>query len=190
MYDIIQLNDMLVPELRELAEQLGLENYKRLTKQELIYKILDHQAVSNAPAEAAAAEEGDEKNVRQRTKHVMGEEVIIEETGEPEEKPKPRRRVSSRRRAAEESKKAKAAGGDMPQGPDMTPAPRGRRTAAKAPTKVEEAVAPPKPPARAARTTRASEAPTPTPPTPLASPTRAPKERRFDIELDLSLIHI
>ncbi|RMG80740.1 MAG: transcription termination factor Rho [Bacteroidetes bacterium] len=46
MFDILQLNDMLVPELRELAEQIGLKGYKRLTKQELIYKILDKQAVS------------------------------------------------------------------------------------------------------------------------------------------------
>ncbi len=46
MLDILQLNDMLVPELRELAEQLGLKGYKRLNKQELIYKILDYQAVA------------------------------------------------------------------------------------------------------------------------------------------------
>ena len=46
MYDILQLNDMLVPELRELAEQLELKSYKRLNKQELIYKILDAQALS------------------------------------------------------------------------------------------------------------------------------------------------
>ena len=46
MLDILQLNDMLVPELRELAEQLGLEGYKKLNKQELIYKILDHQALN------------------------------------------------------------------------------------------------------------------------------------------------
>ncbi|MDX1665859.1 MAG: transcription termination factor Rho [Saprospiraceae bacterium] len=46
MFDILQLNDMLVPELRELAEQIGLKGYKRLNKQELIYKILDHQAMS------------------------------------------------------------------------------------------------------------------------------------------------
>jgi transcription termination factor Rho len=44
MLDISQLNYMLVPELRELAEQIGLTAYKRLNKQELIYKILDHQA--------------------------------------------------------------------------------------------------------------------------------------------------
>ena len=36
MYDILQLNEMLVPELREVAEQIGLTQYKKLTKQELI----------------------------------------------------------------------------------------------------------------------------------------------------------
>jgi len=45
MYDILQLNDMLVPELKDLAEELGLSGYKKLTKKELIYKILDEQAV-------------------------------------------------------------------------------------------------------------------------------------------------
>ncbi len=45
MYDILQLNDMLVPELREVAEKLGLKGFKRLNKQELIYKILDEQAL-------------------------------------------------------------------------------------------------------------------------------------------------
>ncbi len=46
MYDISQLNDMLVPELRDIAEQIGLQGYRRLNKQELIYKILDTQAIS------------------------------------------------------------------------------------------------------------------------------------------------
>ncbi len=45
MYDILQLNDMLVPELRDVAEQLGLKGHKKLNKQELIYKILDEQAL-------------------------------------------------------------------------------------------------------------------------------------------------
>ena len=46
MYDILQLNDMLVPELRELAESLGVEGFKKLNKQELVYTILDHQALA------------------------------------------------------------------------------------------------------------------------------------------------
>lgn len=46
MYDITQLSDMLVPELKDIAEQLQIESYNKLDKQELIYKILDKQAVS------------------------------------------------------------------------------------------------------------------------------------------------
>ncbi|HMQ46877.1 MAG TPA: transcription termination factor Rho [Saprospiraceae bacterium] len=49
MLDISHLNYMLVPELRELAEEMGLQGFKRLNKQELIYKILDHQATSGSP---------------------------------------------------------------------------------------------------------------------------------------------
>jgi len=55
MYDILQLNEMLVPELKEVAESLELKGYKRLSKQDLIYKILDHQAVVGG--DSAAKEE-------------------------------------------------------------------------------------------------------------------------------------
>ncbi len=44
MYDILQLNDMLVPELLDIAEQQNITNADTLEKQELIYKILDNQA--------------------------------------------------------------------------------------------------------------------------------------------------
>ncbi len=46
MLDILQLNDMLLPELRDIAEKLRIENYHKLNKSELIYKILDKQAVT------------------------------------------------------------------------------------------------------------------------------------------------
>ncbi|MBX9735241.1 MAG: transcription termination factor Rho [Chitinophagaceae bacterium] len=45
MYDILQLNDMLLPELLDIAEQLKITGTKKLDKQGLIYKILDNQAV-------------------------------------------------------------------------------------------------------------------------------------------------
>lgn|GEM_PF-578956 len=51
MYDIMQLDSMLVPELREVAEKNGLTGYKRLSKQELIYKILDQQALTSQISE-------------------------------------------------------------------------------------------------------------------------------------------
>ena len=46
MYNIEELNVRLLSELKEIAEKLGVKNYKRLPKSELIYKILDQQAVT------------------------------------------------------------------------------------------------------------------------------------------------
>lgn len=46
MYDILQLNEMIVPELLDIAEQQNIEGVKDLPKQELIDKILDSQASS------------------------------------------------------------------------------------------------------------------------------------------------
>ncbi len=63
MYDILQLNDMLVPELKELADKMSLKGYKRLNKQELIYKILDGQALLNGdkPSIKIASKNGEEE---------------------------------------------------------------------------------------------------------------------------------
>ncbi len=66
MLDILQLNDMLMPELRDLAEQIGLKNYKRLNKKELIYKILDHQAlVAEGKTPSYSEEEDDDPDIPQ-----------------------------------------------------------------------------------------------------------------------------
>lgn len=46
MYDILELNDKLVNELKEIARLMAIPNYDELRKQELIYKILDQQALN------------------------------------------------------------------------------------------------------------------------------------------------
>ena len=55
MYTIDDLNIRLISELRDLAETLGVKNYRKLTKEELVYKILDEQAVNPAPIAAIKA---------------------------------------------------------------------------------------------------------------------------------------
>lgn len=50
MYDILQLNDMLLPELVDIAERLKITGAKKQDKQGLIYKILDSQAVQESTA--------------------------------------------------------------------------------------------------------------------------------------------
>jgi len=45
MYDILELSKKLVPELREIAKELNIKKADLLKKQDLIYKILDQQAI-------------------------------------------------------------------------------------------------------------------------------------------------
>jgi len=45
MYDILELNKKLVPELRDIAKELKIKRVESYKKQDLIYKILDTQAV-------------------------------------------------------------------------------------------------------------------------------------------------
>ncbi len=83
MYDILQLNDMLVPELLDIAEQLKIPNSKKLDKQELVYKILDKQAVIASEVKSAP---GEDKNKRKRiiktTTSNSTEEAVVESGGE------------------------------------------------------------------------------------------------------------
>jgi transcription termination factor Rho len=53
MYDILQLNDMILPELREVADKLKIKASEKLEKQELILKILDAQALNPEAHEEA-----------------------------------------------------------------------------------------------------------------------------------------
>ncbi len=64
MYDIIDLNSRLVAELRDIAKKLNIARVDKLKKQELVYAILDEQAVSKAdkPAEKTESKDGDAPN--------------------------------------------------------------------------------------------------------------------------------
>jgi len=45
MYDILELNKKLLSELREIAKELKIKRVEALKKQDLVYKILDQQAI-------------------------------------------------------------------------------------------------------------------------------------------------
>lgn len=91
MYDILQLNEKLVPELREIAENLEIKSYKKLTKQDLIYKILDHQAIAGGGAAKSKSENGEsvgDKPRKKRKRKVLPEdEKPVEKQKEPKPKP-------------------------------------------------------------------------------------------------------
>jgi transcription termination factor Rho len=105
MYDILQLNDMIVPELLDIAEQLKIANAKKMDKQELVYKILDNQAIAGAKTGAS----GDAKN-RQRKRIVKAttgnttEEAIVESNEKKPVHKKPN--VKKNQKEADEEKHA------------------------------------------------------------------------------------
>ncbi|MCD6113024.1 MAG: transcription termination factor Rho [Bacteroidales bacterium] len=55
MYDIIELNGKLVPELKEIAKGMNIPKIESLKKADLIYKILDYQALN--PSEKTLVQE-------------------------------------------------------------------------------------------------------------------------------------
>ncbi|MDE1191302.1 MAG: transcription termination factor Rho [Arachidicoccus sp.] len=88
MYDILQLNDMLVPELLDIAEQLHVPIGKKTDKQELIYKILDKQALnSSADKNGTAKAKGGRKRIVKATTSNSTEEAVVMNAPEEEETP-------------------------------------------------------------------------------------------------------
>ncbi len=77
MYDILQLNQMLVPELREIAEKLEMTGYKRLTKKELIYKILDFQAIKGEPITTPKVEEKKPRSPRKAPRKTVNRKKVV-----------------------------------------------------------------------------------------------------------------
>jgi len=83
MYTIEELNVRLLSELKEIAEGMGIKNFKKLPKKELIYKILDFQA-SNPESVSKVKTEAEPK---QKPKSKPSPEIKEE---------KPRRKIAKR----------------------------------------------------------------------------------------------
>jgi transcription termination factor Rho len=111
MYDILQLNDMLVPELLDIADQLKIPNAKKLDKQELIYKILDRQAVLASAVKSTGGEEkGRRKRIVKTSTANSTEEAVVESNGQEEprfKKPEPKKEMKKQAEKAPEKAPAK-----------------------------------------------------------------------------------
>lgn len=91
MYNIIQLNDKNLSELQTIAQELGIKKPESLKKEELVYKILDEQAIAGATkrvaAEKAKEERKDEKKKRSRVTTKKEEKVFSTEKKNEPSKP-------------------------------------------------------------------------------------------------------
>ena len=61
MYNIIQLNDKSLSELQTIAQELGIKKIDSLKKEDLVYKILDEQAIVGATKKVAAEKQKEER---------------------------------------------------------------------------------------------------------------------------------
>lgn len=92
MYNIIQLNDKNLSDLQTIAKELGIQKTDSLKKEELVYRILDEQAIASANKKMVTDKQKDEKkdNKKKRTripaakKESSASPATAKETVEPE----------------------------------------------------------------------------------------------------------
>ena len=94
MYNIIQLNDKSLSELQSIAEELGIKKADSYKKEELVYKILDEQAIAGATKKVAADKLKEErKTERQKRAKTTGKKenaakpATTEKDNTPQDKP-------------------------------------------------------------------------------------------------------
>ncbi len=97
-----------MPELKELAENIGLKKYKSLSKQDLIYRILDQQAINGNPADSSDSEAKPAKEKKARKpREVKKKPVKAKKEAAPtkEEKPEKTEKVEEKKEEKQEAKK-------------------------------------------------------------------------------------
>lgn len=95
MYDILELNDKLINELKEIARLLNIPNYDELRKQELVYKILDQQALNPAASDSIKSSLAGNKAFASNEKVEVVKEMKVEKESRPEKAPKPEKNVEA-----------------------------------------------------------------------------------------------
>ncbi|MCH7413365.1 transcription termination factor Rho [Belliella sp. R4-6] len=154
MYNIEELRIRLLSELKEIAEELGVKNFKTLKKDDLVYAILDQQAITpekalpkkkpstvepeqkpaaekeSSKAPVAESPKAEEANSKPKFRRQNVTELPKEES-KPEEKPTPRPKE-----AREPKKDQKENAPEKREHPkrEQTPKPKAETTPAPAPT--------------------------------------------------------
>ncbi|MDR0544400.1 MAG: transcription termination factor Rho [Odoribacteraceae bacterium] len=151
MFDILELNEKSLAELRQIARDLNLKKIDTVTKRTLVYKILDQQAMvpnedtvpvnpkekSRAQTPRDDAEKSDETRKRRRTKRDAQEQPAEpEKEAESQEQPAVEQPEVKKRKRGPKPKSA-AQEGNKPQEQQPRKAPVAR--------KAKAVVAPPEP---------------------------------------------
>jgi transcription termination factor Rho len=107
MYNIIQLNDKDLSELQSIAKELGVKKTDSMTKEQLVYTILDEQAIVGASKRSAATKEKDAPQ-RKRSRINVKKDSDIVYTANKDKAQKLEANSRSKAKAKEEVKTAPA----------------------------------------------------------------------------------
>ena len=169
MYNIIQLNDKSLSELQTIAQEMGITRIHSFRKEELVYKILDEQAIAGASKKAAA--DADKKKDTRKRSRIAGKEksekvkvyTANQNKAEKVEEPKKTATPKPSAEPAAEKKDTKAAADTDTTAATDAPKKRGRKPGSKnkvTPAKEKEIKAEPETtPAAANQEVKADAAP-------------------------------
>jgi transcription termination factor Rho len=115
MHDILELSEMLVPELREIAKQLKIKRVELLKKQDLIYKILDQQAIDAAETRKGGRNESQQSERKQDRGSQQQKQRPSEKQGQKKSQSKQQKQTQQSRQQGEQPK-AQQQQGQQPGG--------------------------------------------------------------------------
>ncbi len=79
MFDILELNEKDLSDLKDIAKSLGLKKYEAMKKQDIIYKILDQQAIEatnkRSEKQVSKISVSDDADSKKRTRRKKGYET-------------------------------------------------------------------------------------------------------------------
>ena len=115
MLNIVQLNDKSLPELQAIAKDLGVKGVETLSKEDLVYRILDEQAIASASKKMGSSRQKESTKVvgekprrtRASKKETTGELFPASTEQEAETKPATRKRTK-RAETSEDENTAKS----------------------------------------------------------------------------------
>jgi len=136
MYDILELNKKLLSELRDIAKELKIKRVESFRKQDLIYKILDTQAIvvsesktnkKESPKKESAKKEKTEKdNIRKDTVEAKSDSSQQEPKKRPGRPKKEKKRESEIKAEAVTEKTEVAASPEKDSGKELKERPKSK----------------------------------------------------------------
>ncbi|MGN6566555.1 MAG: transcription termination factor Rho [Flavipsychrobacter sp.] len=127
-YDILQLNDMLVPELVDVAENLKITNAHAYDKQTLIYKILDQQALGHEAGDTQHDANGAEDGKKRRGRKPRTEAVHTKVGADAETEKKHAERRAAAHAEEAESEEGRKRRGRKPKAEHIEEAEEGKES--------------------------------------------------------------